>query len=117
MRILHALANILHKRQHDQCSNGVADESGDTEDKRRERDQYNVQTHVADTSSDALGDCVQQARISYSLPERQAASGKDNNRPKEIVEIFFVKNACTEEQDKRNDGYHTHASEYRLQLM
>ena len=117
MRLLHARADLLHERQDDQRRDGMADKRRDDEDQRREDEQHAVQTHARNAVCDRARNGMQQTRGTDRSPERQAARREDDDRPEEVVEVFFREDARAEEEDQWDDGDDAHVAEDALELV
>ena len=115
--VLHADADLTNKRQDDQGRNRVRDETGNHKNQNREDEEHAVKAEMFDPCGDARGNGVQQARRRHSLTKTQTTGGENDNGPQEVVEILFVKDSGTEEQQKRKDSDHAHIAKDVLKLM
>lgn len=115
--IIHGEPDLADEGEDDEGRDGVGNESGDDEDHGGEDDQHAVQAEMVDFLGDAASDCGEQARRGDCLAEAEATGGEDNDRPKEVVEVFLVEDTGTEEQYHRYDRDHAHVAKDMLEVV
>ena len=95
----------------------MADERGHHCDQSSKDAHHTVQTQVSDFLGDAYGDGMQQAGTIHCLAQSQTASGQDDYRPQEVIEVFFRQDTSAEEENYWNDRNNAHVSEEAFELV
>lgn len=72
---------------------------------------------MLDSFADSVGQGMQKPGGCHSFPKTKSAGGQNDDGPQEIVEVFFIKDASSEEQNHGDDSDHTHVAEDMLELM
>lgn len=75
----------------------MGDESREDEDHGGEDDQHAVEAEMVDLFCDGRSDCAEEARRGDGFAEAEPAGCENDDRPKEVVEVFLVEDAGSEE--------------------